>query len=79
MATYVSEDQALARARAELVEFRDVLRELERNPLPASIDAVYRLDVNEYQGSSTLQLVIEHVAPLPPMLVIEIALVHSAS
>jgi cell division transport system permease protein len=37
-ATYVSEDEALARARAELVEFRDVLRELESNPLPASIE-----------------------------------------
>jgi len=37
-ATYVSEDQALARARAELVEFRDVLQELERNPLPGSIE-----------------------------------------
>jgi cell division transport system permease protein len=37
-ATYVSEDQALGRARAELVEFRDVLQELERNPLPASIE-----------------------------------------
>ncbi|HEY3280052.1 MAG TPA: permease-like cell division protein FtsX [Gemmatimonadales bacterium] len=37
-ATYVSEDDALARARAELVEFRDVLRELERNPLPSSIE-----------------------------------------
>lgn len=37
-ATYVSEDEALRRARAELVEFRDVLRELERNPLPASIE-----------------------------------------
>src|SRR6059036_1503750 len=37
-ATYVSEDEALERARAELVEFRDVLRELERNPLPASIE-----------------------------------------
>lgn len=37
-ATYVSEDSALARARNELVEFRDVLQELERNPLPASID-----------------------------------------
>src|SRR5258705_13183981 len=34
----VSEGEALARARAELVEFRDVLRELERNPLPASIE-----------------------------------------
>ncbi|HEU5261884.1 MAG TPA: permease-like cell division protein FtsX [Gemmatimonadales bacterium] len=37
-ATYVSEDQALRRARSELVEFRDVLQELERNPLPASIE-----------------------------------------
>jgi cell division transport system permease protein len=37
-ATYVSEDEALTRARAELVEFRDVLRELERNPLPASVE-----------------------------------------
>jgi cell division transport system permease protein len=37
-ASYVSEDSALARARAELAEFQDVLRELERNPLPASIE-----------------------------------------
>ena len=34
----MSEDSALARARGELVEFRDVLQELERNPLPASIE-----------------------------------------
>ncbi len=37
-AVLVSEDSALARARRELVEFRDLLRELERNPLPASIE-----------------------------------------
>lgn len=37
-ATFVSEDSALARARRELVEFRDLLRELERNPLPSSIE-----------------------------------------
>lgn len=37
-ANYVSEEEALRRARAELVEFRDVLRELERNPLPASVE-----------------------------------------
>jgi cell division transport system permease protein len=37
-AGYVSEDSALARAHAELTEFQDVLRELERNPLPASIE-----------------------------------------
>jgi cell division transport system permease protein len=37
-ADYVSEDSALVRARRELVEFRDLLREMERNPLPASIE-----------------------------------------
>jgi cell division transport system permease protein len=37
-ATYVTEDEALKRARSELIEFRDVLQELERNPLPASIE-----------------------------------------
>jgi single-stranded-DNA-specific exonuclease len=31
------------------------------DPLPASIRAVYRLDVNEYQGTSSVQLVLEHV------------------
>jgi len=37
-AVLITEDSALARARRELVEFRDLLRELERNPLPASIE-----------------------------------------
>jgi cell division transport system permease protein len=37
-ADYVPEDSALARARRELVEFRDLLREMERNPLPSSIE-----------------------------------------
>ncbi len=32
---YVTEDQALARARKELVEFRDAYRDLSVNPLPA--------------------------------------------
>lgn len=32
------------------------------DPLPAVIDAVYRLDVNEFQGSAALQLVVEHIA-----------------
>jgi cell division transport system permease protein len=35
---YVSEDQALARARRELVEFREAYRDLETNPLPASLE-----------------------------------------
>jgi single-stranded-DNA-specific exonuclease len=30
------------------------------DPLPASISAVYRIDVNEYLGTESLQLVLEH-------------------
>jgi single-stranded-DNA-specific exonuclease len=29
--------------------------------LPSTVHAVYRLDVNEYQGEATLQLIVEHV------------------
>lgn len=35
---FVSEDQALARARRELVEFRDAYRDLQVNPLPPSLE-----------------------------------------
>jgi cell division transport system permease protein len=35
---YVSEDEALRRARAELREFRDVFDDLAQNPLPASLE-----------------------------------------
>lgn len=35
---YVSEDEALARAKEELVEFRDAYEDLEINPLPPSIE-----------------------------------------
>ena len=35
---YVSEDEALRRARTELVEFRDAYRDLTTNPLPASLE-----------------------------------------
>jgi single-stranded-DNA-specific exonuclease len=31
------------------------------DPLPATVRAVYKLDINEYQGMSSLQLMIEHV------------------
>jgi single-stranded-DNA-specific exonuclease len=31
------------------------------DPLPATITAVYRLDVNEFQGSETLQLTLDHI------------------
>jgi single-stranded-DNA-specific exonuclease len=39
----------------------DAIRFGSPDELPASIRAVYRLDVNEYQGLKALQLVIEHV------------------
>ncbi len=32
---------------------------------PAAVDAVYRLDVNEFQGTRSLQLVVEHLAASP--------------
>jgi len=32
----------------------------EPGPFPAAIDAVYRLDVNEFNGAESLQLVVEH-------------------
>ena len=35
---YVSEEEALRRARTELVEFRDAYRDLQVNPLPASLE-----------------------------------------
>jgi cell division transport system permease protein len=39
---YVTEDEALARARRELVEFRDAYRDLQTNPLPASLEVRLR-------------------------------------
>lgn len=53
---YVSEDDALAKARDELVEFRDAYNDIEINPLPPSIeirlkpgfrDAAHTADVAE--------------------------------
>jgi cell division transport system permease protein len=36
--SYISEEEALQRARTELVEFRDAYRDLQVNPLPASVE-----------------------------------------
>jgi len=33
------------------------------DPLPPSITAVYRLDLNEFQGTTTLQLTVDHCEP----------------
>ncbi len=36
--TFVSEEDALKKARADLIEFRDAYRDLQVNPLPASLE-----------------------------------------
>lgn len=36
--TYVTEDEALERAKKELVEFKDAYQDLQTNPLPASLE-----------------------------------------
>jgi cell division transport system permease protein len=61
-ANYVSEDSALARARRELVEFRDLLRELETNPLPASIEV--RLKPG-YRDASHVRAVADRLRGFP--------------
>ncbi len=56
--SYVSEEQALARARAELVEFRDAYRDLTANPLPASIEVRLK---EGYRESATVGRVAERI------------------
>jgi cell division transport system permease protein len=36
--TYVTEDEALERAKKELIEFKDAYQDLQTNPLPASLE-----------------------------------------
>jgi cell division transport system permease protein len=55
---YVSEEQALARARSELVEFRDAYRDLTANPLPASME----VRMNEgFRESASVERVAERI------------------
>jgi cell division transport system permease protein len=44
---YVSEDEALRRARRELREFRDVFEDLTQNPLPASLEIRLKPDYRD--------------------------------
>lgn len=60
--TYLSEDQALARAQSELVEFREMYRDLVTNPLPASLEI--RLQP-EYRNAAQAQVVAERVRGFP--------------
>ena len=56
--SYVSEAQALGRARAELVEFRDAYRDLTANPLPASIEVRLK---EGYRDAATVERVAERL------------------
>lgn len=60
--TYVSEEQALARAQEELVEFREMYRDLTANPLPASLEVRLR---PEYRNAAQAQLVAERLRSFP--------------
>jgi single-stranded-DNA-specific exonuclease len=41
----------------------DAIRFGSPDPLPGTLEAVYRLEVNEFRGASAVQLVIEHARP----------------
>ena len=47
---YVDEDQALQRAQQELVEFKDAYRDLQVNPLPASLQVTLK---EEYRDAAS--------------------------
>ena len=55
---YVSAEEALTRARAELVEFREAFRDLETNPLPASLEIRLK---PEFRNAGSAQAVAERL------------------
>jgi cell division transport system permease protein len=55
---FVTEEQALARARQELVEFRDAYRDLQVNPLPASIEVRLK---DGYRDAANVERVAERL------------------
>jgi cell division transport system permease protein len=55
---YVSAEQALDRARTELVEFQEAYRDLETNPLPASIEIRLK---PEFRDGQSAQRVAERI------------------
>lgn len=57
--SYVSEDQALARAREELGEFREAFRDLATNPLPASLEIRLK---PPYRSSEAVRQVADRLA-----------------
>lgn len=59
---YVTEEQALARARRELVEFKEAYRDLEVNPLPASFEIRLK---PQFRDAAHAQAVAERVRGFP--------------
>lgn len=59
---YVSKDEALERARADLSDYSDLYADLEENPLPASIEIALKPG---YRQSSDVQEVARRVARFP--------------
>jgi cell division transport system permease protein len=55
---YVSEEEALQRARTDLVEFRDAYRDLQVNPLPASIEVRLK---DGYRDASAVERVAQRL------------------
>ena len=55
---FVSEEEALRRARAELVEFRDAYRDIQVNPLPASIEVRMK---DGYSDAATVERVAQRL------------------
>lgn len=51
---YVTPEQALARAREELVEFREAYRDLEVNPLPASFEIRLKPDFRDAEHAQAV-------------------------
>jgi cell division transport system permease protein len=60
--SYITEEEALQRAQEELVEFREMYRDLAANPLPASLEI--RLHP-EYRNAAQAQLVAERLRNFP--------------
>ncbi len=56
--SYVSEEEALRRARTELVEFRDAYRDIHVNPLPASIEVRMK---DGYRDATTVERVAQRL------------------
>jgi cell division transport system permease protein len=55
---YISEEEALQRARTELIEFRDAYRDLQVNPLPASIEVRLK---DGYRDAATVERVAQRL------------------